>query len=193
MLGSALLISCHEHYSERATFYPVDSLVMAQINYLSSVHATLYKESALNAQLDTSRYSPADSMQWIKELDIFRQLEVINKPINRDSYLVNDGETDPGSNLTIKTFTRKEKEELPVVYLKVYYQHSIRQPRKIEALFDEENALYKSARVLSMDFHPINNKTVLTSYSITGGQKMILRDSVDFSIRGKITVGGRLN
>ena len=97
---------------------------------------------------------------------------------------MSDGLFDPGSNLTVKAFTSLKK--LPVVYLKIYYQGSIEKPRKIEALYDEANLLYESARLLSMHFAQVDNRTVLTHYSIKGGQKMIFGDSVAFYISAKI-------
>jgi hypothetical protein len=179
---------------EEAGFYPIDSLVSAQIQNLTTVHATLHKEVFVAEKIDTLSYIPADSGQWVKEMNIFRQLEVINKPINRGSYQIEDGLTDTTSNLTVKAFTIKNDlpsediKDLPVKYIRVYYQDSMNKPRKIEALYDEENTLYKSSRFLSLEFRQVNNKTILTSYFIKGGQKMILADSVAFYIRGNIVV-----
>ena len=53
---------------------------------------------------------------------------------------------------------------------------------------DEETSLYKSSRFLTLEFQNINNKNVLTSYSVKGGQKMIMGDSVIFSVKGKILI-----
>lgn len=172
--------------TQPAAFYPIDSLVMQQIHYLTEIKAGLFKQALLSGKTDTLTYAPKDTLGWIKELDIFRKLQVINKPINKGSYLVKDGLADPGSNLTFKAFNSLKK--LPVVYLRVYYQGKIEKLRKIEALYDEENSLYESARLLSMNFQQINNKTVLTSYAIKGGQKMIFGDSVSFYIKGNILI-----
>lgn len=171
---------------QSAAYYPIDSLITGQIQYLTTIQAGLFKEALLSGKTDTLSYIPRDTIAWVNELDIFRKLEIINKPINKGSYLVDDGLFDPGSNLTVKAFTSLKK--LPVVYLKVYYQGSIEKPRKIEALFDEANPLYESARLLSMHFQQIDNRTLLTSYSIKGGQKMIFGDSVAFYIKGKILI-----
>ena len=179
------LVSC-EQVRQPATFYPVDSLISGQANHLTERRAGLFKEALLSGKTDTVTYVPADTAAWLNELGIFRKLDVINKPVNKENYLVNDGLFDPGSNLTVKAFTSLKK--LPVVYLKIYYQGSIEKPRKIEALYDEANPLYKSARLLSMHFAQIDNTTVLTSYSIKGGQKMIFGDTVAFYISGKILV-----
>lgn len=187
-LSILALASC-ESEKRPATFYPIDSLVRGQIYHLTRISATLSKEALLSGKTDTITYTPADTTAWIKELEIFSKLNEINKPVNRGQYEVTEG-LDRGSNLTMKTFqSRKEsEEELPIVYLKIYYHGNISKPRKIEALYDEDNMLYRSARQLSMHFQQVGNETVLTSYSVKGGQKMMFGDSVAFYISGKILV-----
>jgi hypothetical protein len=179
------LASC-ESERQPATFYPVDSLVSGQINHLTEIRAGLFKEALLSGKTDTITYIPDDTVAWMNELGIFRKLDIINKPVNKGSYLVSDGLLDPRSNLTVMAFTSLKR--LPVRYLKIYYQGTIDKPRKIEALYDEKNALYSSARLLSMSFQQVENKTVLTGYAIKGGQKMIFGDSVAFYITGKILI-----
>lgn len=191
LLAGLTLLSC-ESEKQPATFYPVDSLVRQQVYHLTDINAALFKEALLAGETDTVTYIPGDTLDWTRELEVFSKLNEINKPVNRGRYDVTDGLLDPGSNLTVKAFISKEplpnEEPLAVVYLKVYYQGSINKPRKIEALYDEQTLLYKSARLLSMYFQQIEDETVLTSYSVKGGQKMVLGDSVAFYISGKILV-----
>jgi len=180
-----MLVSCHSE-NQPAAFYPIDSLVTGQVHHLTRINAGLFKEALLSGKSDTLTYTPGDTVAWLNELDIFRKLNVINKPVNKGFYLVDDGLFDPGSNLRVKAFTSQKK--LPVVYLKIYYQRTIDKPRKIEALYDEGNLLYQNARQLSMHFQQIENRTVMTSYVIKGGQKMVFGDSVAIYISGKILV-----
>jgi hypothetical protein len=176
--------SSNERYTK---LYPVDSLLTKQVNTLTALKATLTKQAVISQKSDSKKYTPADTLAWITELEIFRQLDVINKPVSRSSYLVNDGLYDPGSNLTVKAFT-DTTDDLPVKYLRVYYDRSVFAPRKIEAYYKDENSLYQSSRLLLLEFQQINNTPVLTSYAIEGGQKMILSDTVTFSVKGKITI-----
>lgn len=169
----------------------MDSLVSHQVYYLTEINAALFKEALLDGRTDTVTYKPSDTTVWMKELEVFRKLNEINKPVNRGRYEVTDGLLDPESNLTVKAFTSKTLEDedpLPIVYLKIYYQGNIGKPRKIEARYDEETLLYKSARHLSMHFHQVENRTVLTSYAVRGGQKMVFGDSVVLYISGKVLV-----
>lgn len=181
-VSSFFFFSC-ESNSATSKLFNIDSLVTQQINFLSLRKPTLSKVAVLGNVHDQLDYVP-DSVGWSKELDIFRQLESMNKPINKTKYLVDDGLYDPGSNLTVKVFTSLEP--LPVRSLRIFYDTDIQKPRKIEAVFIEENSLYESAKNLLLEFQQINNKNLLTNYSIDGGQKMILSDSVTFSVKGKI-------
>jgi hypothetical protein len=181
-----ILAGCNPN-QQKEVFYPIDSLITEQIVALSREKAVLHKEAFFGGNSDTLTYTPGDTSAWVNELDIFRQLKIMNKPVNRNSYIVDDNLYDPGSNLTVKAFTSK-KEELPVRSLRVFYDAALTMPRKIEAVYHEENPLYQSSKELFLEFQQINNKTVLTSYSIIGGQKMILKDSVQFTIKGKIQI-----
>jgi hypothetical protein len=179
-----LIFACDNRATNIARLYNIDSLISEQARLLALRNAKLHKEAIVVEANDTLEYTPKDSLAWNRELDVFRQLDAMNKPVNRSNYLVDDNLYDPGSNLTVKAFTALEP--LPVRSLRVFYDTDIGKPRKIEAIYDEENALYSSTRNLLLEFEQVNNKNLLTSYSIDGGQKMILSDSVTFTVRGKI-------
>jgi hypothetical protein len=178
-----LLAGCAKPEKHQMLF-PIDSVVNAQLQYLQKSKAALVKTVLLDQEQKQVSYTP-DSIGWIKELDVFHQLDVLNKPVSQSSYLVDDGLYDPGSNLTVKAFTSLD-EDLPVQSVRVFYQSSIDRPRKIEAVLKERTSLYKSARFMTMIFQQVDNKTVLTSYSVEGGQQMALGDSIAFSVKGNI-------
>jgi hypothetical protein len=179
------VVSCNKN-PESAKIYNIDSLVSAQVDFLAAHHAMLHKHALIQGTEDDSTYTPLDTLAWQRELEIFKKLEEINKPTNRDSYLIDDGLYDPSSNLTVKAFSAKS--DLPVRYIRIFYHESIGKPRKIEALYNDQNALYKSVKLLSLEFDQIDNKSVLTSYSIEGRQKMVMADSVSYLIKGKIAI-----
>jgi hypothetical protein len=183
---AVILASCSAGERSTANFYPVDSLITEQVKYLSEVQATLTKHGEIDGVQDDTTFVPVDATAWLDELDIFMMLEAINKPINRNNYRIEDGLDDPRSNLTIKSITSKT--DLPIAYLKIFYQDTPSKLRKIEAVYREENALMKGSRRLIMEFLEFNNKNILISYSIEGGQKMFLGDSVEFLVMGTITI-----
>jgi len=171
--------------------YNADSLITAQVAYLGEHKARLHKATKLGQRESEAATVPAGATGWENELDIFRQLESINKPVNRAQYTV-EKSSDAKSNLEVRIFTGTAKPgepvEMPVKYLKVYYQNTPDNIRKIEAQYDEANTLYKGSRFLRMEFQQVYNKTVLTSYSITGGQKMFMGDSVNYDINAFVTI-----
>lgn len=181
-----LFSACLQKPVKETKYFDVDSVVISQIKYLPKINSKLIKQELLNGKSDSSMITPRDSVAWATELDVFKQLDVINKPTNRGLYSIVD-ERDIKSNLMIRSFT-STKDELAVQFLKIYYHNSMANLRRVEGLYLEKNYLYTSAINLSMDFDNLYNKITLTNYTIIGNQKMFLGDSVSFTIRGKVKI-----
>ena len=181
-----LFSSCNEKKEAKANYYPIDSLVNAQAKLLTQVGAVLKKQAEINGEEENNQFTPKDTTAWMNELEIFSELATINKPINNGSYTSERGIKDTHSNLTISSFTTTL--DLPVSYLKLFYLDVPQKLRRVEALYQEKTSLMNGSRLLVMEFQEIQNKIVLISYSIEGGQKMFLGDAIQFSIKGSITL-----
>jgi hypothetical protein len=184
-LSSVAVFSCSKQ-PDTVMLLNIDSLLDEQVSRLAEARARLEKHATFGSVTDDSTYTPPDATAWDSELAVFRQLHVINKPINRKNYLVDDGLFDVHSNLTVKALSALEN--LPVRYIRIFYHDSIKKPRKIEALYRDENQLSKSGRLITLEFQQINNHTLLTAYSISGGQKIIFGDTVVFDVKAKIVL-----
>jgi len=163
--------------------FSMDSLLRAQATRLSDAQASLTKQILFGAKQEEITLSPADTTAWLKELEAFVVIDALNKPINRDRYVINDT-TDSKSNLRVRAFSTSD--DLPVTSVRIYYHHVPSSIRKIEASYIEHNGLYKTNQMLSMEFNDLNGAPVMTSYSIVGGQKMFLDDTVQYDIKGKV-------
>lgn len=181
---SWFLLSCSPTESTKVVHYPIDSVVHAQALLLNDLKASLNKQAIINQEKEERTVVPADTSAWLREFDIFTELKAINKPIYRGDYRVSKDDQDINSNLHIQSYVSDA--DVPVAYLKVYYLREPSRIKKIEALYREANSLMKESRLLVMEFQEVYNKTVLTSYSIEGSQKMFLGDSVNFIVKGTV-------
>jgi hypothetical protein len=177
-LAIVMLTSCSQttRINDRA-FYNIDSLVSRQITVVSNRELT--KTAEINGKKDETTFVP-DSLQWNNELDIFRQIDQVNKASFRDAYVVSDTK-DINSNLTVREI--KSTQDIPVTLLKLYYLGTPVDLRRIEATLQEQNTLYVNKRIMILEF---DDRQTLDRYSITGHQKMLMDDSVTFSIDGTI-------
>lgn len=180
-----IVLSCHQRKKSYFGYYNIDSLIESQIHYLPSRIILLDKKTGLNGKFDSVQIAVTDTILWSKELEVFRQLNIINKPIYAHSYHT-ENLPDVKSNLMVRSLISNEK--IPIKYLKIYYQGSTTNLRMIEAFYHEENLLYGSSRKLLMEFENIYNKITLVSYSIDGRQKMFLGDSVKFFLSGTVII-----
>jgi hypothetical protein len=184
LLFFAVLVSgCQKQKVITKRYLDVDSLVNAQVKYLSQSKASLKKEATIGGKTSSST-NALDSTAWSHELDVFRQLDLINRPIYRDVYEVKDGVKDSKSNLLITSYEAPTNS--PVPYLRLYYQNSPTRLKKLEALYQETNSLYGSQRKLEMYFDDTTGKPYLKGYLIEGNQKMMLSDSVHYAIRSEV-------
>lgn len=187
--GMAILTvftSCSTTESNSANeLFPFDSVWHAQVHALAEAKAELTKEIRMNGVAEQTRFTPNDTLAWANELEIFQQIATINKAGNKDAYsevVIKDS----ASNLMIRRLYTNEA--LPLKEVRIYYLNDPANLRRIEAWRSDQNSLYKSARVLSLIFSEVNNKTLLTSYSIVGGQHMMLGDTVQFDIQSSIFI-----
>jgi hypothetical protein len=178
--------SCMKEAKRTATYYNIDSLISSQVDYLAATHATVRKVVHVGEKKDTSELVPADTSAWKKELDIFRELDAINKPLYRDVYTFTDGTPDTRSNLLIRTYAGDNS--LPVEFLKVYYHRDPARVRKIEGRYAQNNSLYSSSRLFTLEFMESNGQSILTSYTVQGGPRMFMGDSVQYAVTGLVTL-----
>lgn len=187
VLCSMLLLSmCTPPNRSARGLFAVDSLLHAQASHLVQIDATLDKQIVLGTKQEAVTLSPRDTTAWLKELEVFEIMNIINKPISRDSYKVSES-TDTNSNLRVRSFLTTAN--LPVSYVNLYYHNDPAKIRKVEALYSERNGLYKTSRLLTLEFHDVDGKPILTDYSVLGGQKMLLDDTVQYDIKGHVRFG----
>jgi hypothetical protein len=178
-----LLSMCTPPNSGGRALYAIDSLLHAQALQLSKAQASLNKQIGLGAKQEEVTLTPRDTTAWLKELEVFSAMNAINKPINRDRYQVSES-GDSKSNLRVRSYSTSN--DLPVTYVKLYYHGKPERIRKIEAEYKELNGLYTTSRLLTLEFDDLNGTPVMTSYSILGGQKMLLDDTVSYDIKGRV-------
>jgi len=183
ILGALAITSCQNNTTVSKKYFDIDSLIDKQLVYLEKTGASLTKVASIDSVNDKANFKP-DSAAWAKELEVFRHLDIINKPIYVDAYDITDGQKDVNSNLIVRSFTANK--EIPVKSLKLFYQGSPQRLRKLEATLNEQNSLYYTSRKLSLELEDVNEQLILSRYNVRGVQKMILRDSVRFSIASKV-------
>jgi hypothetical protein len=176
--------ACRKEVTHSSGYFPIDSLLHAQATLLTEARATLIKKAQMNGHEETIALTPADTTAWMKELDIFSSLNSLNKPAFLSNYTMTE-QADEKTNLTARTFTGNAS--LPVAWLTIRYQNLPRNIRRIEALYREESLLIKGSRMMILEFKELNNKITLTSYSIEGGQEIVLGKPVEFSLSGTIS------
>jgi len=166
--------------------FAVDSLLHGQASTLIRIDAALDKHITLGTKQEELTVKPRDATAWLKELEVFSIIDAINKPINRERYKVTES-ADTRSNLRVRSFSTSD--DLPVSYVNLYYYDRPSRIRKIEALYAELNGLYKTSRLLTLDFIDLDGAPVMSAYTIVGGQKMFMDDSVEYTIKGRVRFG----
>lgn len=162
-------------------FFNMDSLVNAQVDYLSSESPVLIKSGEVLSQNSAENDLRPDSSQWNRELAVFRRAD-INKPRLREAYSEEIKSLADGT--TERAYLPKKAGALTVKELIIIYEGT--QLQKIEARISDQNPLYASERMLHMEFIDRDGSAALSTYSVTGRQQMKFKDSVTFSLNARV-------
>lgn len=182
----AIAASCSEHQPVAGNYYDIDSLFNKQNDLLVKAKATLEKNARVGEEDSYVVFVPEDSASWAEELEIFRNLNLINKPVNRGLYR-DTIRRDRSSNLTVRSFKALD-DDLSVERLDIFFLNVPEDIRRIEAIYREDNVMFTTSRRLRVDFRKKDSGAIISAYSVTGGQKMLLGDSVRYAVTAKISV-----
>jgi hypothetical protein len=160
----------------------IDSLLSFQVTLLAEKGVSLSKSAAVSGHPSDTVLSPT-STHWGEELEVFRDLGILNRTLYRGSYRIEDPLDDPRSNLNIRRLTN---DKAPLRSLQIFYQGDLARIRQLTGVIEEVNPLYSAHRELTLRFDELNGQLALSGYSVEGFQKVALRDTVWFSVHGTV-------
>ena len=79
-------------------------------------------------------------------------------------------------------FTSKYPDTTEVDSLAISYKEDSLHPDNIYAHLSHQNALYASEKVFELSFLQVHDITLISTYKISGWQKMISRDSTTYML-----------
>ncbi|MDJ1502436.1 hypothetical protein [Xanthocytophaga agilis] len=160
-----------------AEFVSVDTLIDMQISLLDSVKPVVNKEIFVDGQTENQRIKYVD---WGKELAIFRELD-ISKAGLQDNYSV----TSPAPG--VRLYTLKSGKNSVVQHLKIQFASGSSQIARMEGVIAQNNYLYKSEKLLSLDFQTSDqNNVYLANYEIKTTKKILFGDEEIMQIHAKL-------
>lgn len=177
-----LLAGCAQETKNAAKYFDFDKLIDDQIILLANNHRQLKKSASLGETPKDTVFRPS-AEEWNRELEAFRLLETINKPAFQKLYHIDDALSDTKSNLKIRQFSTDKSR---VALIKLFYHNDLSQLKKIECVLFQKNFLYASSDQLTLQFDDIDGRIALTGYTMHGYQKMLLSDTVRFTVQGLI-------
>lgn len=175
-----LLMSCQADKPNQANtdtakvYFDISSFLEKLKQDLQQRRPNVQKKAVLNNER-TNESIVGDSSFWEKELKTFADAD-INKPALRLSYQI-----DQKASGTDTTWNYSAKEE----GLSVKQIFVSKKDQQVDSLFlevSDENSLYKSSKRMSMKL----SDGELRRYYISGEQKLIIGDSLNFSITGTL-------
>ncbi|MGB3463714.1 MAG: hypothetical protein WBA74_00515 [Cyclobacteriaceae bacterium] len=176
LLLISILYSCESIQEQTPTvsgYYNVDSLITASIGERLGTggEVQVSKEVSIDGEIENKSLT-LDKNGLEKELRLFREMD-LNELALLYSY---DKERDAGM---ISYRLKNSENQTGIISLKITDEGS---SKKIESVFNENNPIYYTNRRLKLTIE--NGK--LDSYEMTGKQKMILKDTIHYSMKGTI-------
>ncbi|KYG83507.1 hypothetical protein [Roseivirga echinicomitans] len=162
------------------TYFDLVELLDEQIAAFEEERPTLTKELSVNGETDQVIVQFDSAKQWKEELGLFYQAD-INKLGLETSYVTEELST----GTDIKKVIDSAKTDRPSVR-SIEYNYRADRLESIRIIMKDENPVYKFEKELSLYFNVVQGKSVLSSFTISGDQSMILKDELNYSLKAKI-------
>jgi hypothetical protein len=174
-----LALACQSPETQvQSNILNIDSLLNTQGKLLGKV--------SLNKTLkvgDSEFKTQPLSVQLLSELEPFREISQVNRPIYKNNYRVTIY-PDSQSNLTVKEY--RAKSYAPVKSLRLFYLKNLSQLKRLEATLTTEDFYQSSEKNFSLDFSLLGDTLRMESYSISGSQQYFWSVPQHFLVKASI-------
>jgi hypothetical protein len=165
----------------QALYFDVQGFLDRQVQYLNQEKPEVRK-SVWNEQGEAETQT-VGNINWERELELFREVD-LNRPALRDYFTI----TRHSDSATGHTTERYER--VPGAYTNIHYLEveldANRQLRHMEAATQQDNSLFYTQRQLQLSTRAVQGQPRLSQYRITGVQKLILTDSVHYTLEAEV-------
>ncbi|WP_421977315.1 hypothetical protein [Roseivirga seohaensis] len=162
------------------TYFDLVELLDEQIAEFEVEKPVLTKELNVSGETDKVTIQLDSAKQWKEELGLFYQAD-INKLGLETSYTTEELST--GVN-TKKVIDSAKNERLAV--RSIEYNYTDNQLVSIRIIIRDKNPIYKFEKELNLYFQNEQGKSILSSFTISGDQNMILKDELSYSLKATI-------
>lgn len=162
------------------TYFDLAGLLDQQADLWMARGVKVEKVLTTNAREETVIVDVTDRKQLTDELNLFYEAD-INKVGLGDAYIIEELPAVFGQRKLVNS-ARSKKQKVRLLEFN-YDEEKLTQ---IRILVEDKNSVYTFEKEMLIDFETINGEEVLTGYSITGKQDMVLKSDLNFSLKGRL-------
>jgi hypothetical protein len=160
----------------RALYFDVPGFIATQTALLEKENPAAFKSVLANQQARESK--TLQNLQWPKELAVFAELD-LNKPALRQAFTVTRQAA--AGDLVTQTYHKKPDADGDIAFLSVTTGPD-QEVRALRAIRKNENPLISSSQHLELTCAYKNGRYRIQTYKISGRQKPIIFDSLQYVI-----------
>ncbi len=154
-------------------YFDLDSLIQSQMEQLESLNPMVNKSITIDGKGEEKMLKNVD---WNNEFSVFLNSD-INKPKLLDQYKIEKSTND---NEIISSYEFLKKGATGIQKMKITKDKNTKYIQKVMVESLERNAIFSSHKNIDLIFK--DNR--LTSYSMTGFDKVAMRDTMWYDVRG---------
>ncbi len=163
-------------------YFGIASLLDEQVGALLRMNAGLEKSVTSGGTAETLELSPKDSAEWRSQLQLFFDAD-ISRPGYTGAYFVE--ELPAISSLSKTIYTARKKQNF-VRVMECTYERDLLKEVRLE--LSKNNEVFKLDQELFLYFNLESGESRLSSFSISGDEKMRLKEGLSFDVKGTIVI-----